>query len=154
MPSLEKRPTDAGAKSTPGPKKNSALSAGVILALLALLVWALNPRRARFSPAPLDPPPASCAPSKADFVPTNLTDVSGLPLAETSLALKNHILLRLNMEPCSCGCAQSLAACRAGNPSCPVSPQASDAIMKDQQAARPQKTRPLAVLPAPAGGRP
>jgi len=130
---MSSSPTDQGAASA-GTKKGSGLIVVITLALLALLVWALNPRQPKFKPAPLDPPSSGCAPSQADFVPSNLTEVPGVALAGLPDAVKNHILLRLNMEPCSCGCAQSLAACRAGNPSCPVSPQACDAVVKDEQA--------------------
>jgi len=136
MSSPESSPTNQGAGSPSPPvakRKGSGLAALVTLALLALLVWALNPRQPKFRPAPLDPPPGACAPSP-DFVPSNLTEVPGLALDGLPTGVKNHILLRLNMEPCSCGCAQSLAACRAGNPSCPVSPQACDAVVKDEQA--------------------
>lgn len=115
-------------------KKNSALAAVVTLALLALLVWGLMPRRPNLKPAPLEAPRSLCAPGTSDFIPTNLTGIPDMPLNRLPKAAKNRILLRLNMEPCSCGCKLSLASCRAGNPSCPVSPQAADAIVKQETA--------------------
>jgi len=115
-------------------KKGSAAAAAVALALLALLVWGLNPRQPKLTPAPLKPPHSPCASWAADFVPSNLTSVPGIPLNSLPQAARNRVLLRLNMEPCSCGCKQSLAVCRSGNLSCPISPQASDAIVKQETA--------------------
>jgi len=143
MSSTDSSSTEAGgttqqpASSQPsqnGSKKPSALAAIVTLALLALLVWGLIPRRPKLKPAPLEPPRSMCAPGTSDFVPSNLTNIADMSLDKVPQAARNRILLRLNMEPCSCGCKQSLAACRAGNPSCPVSPQGADAIVKQETA--------------------
>jgi hypothetical protein len=124
------------------PKRGSVLSVVLTLGLLALLVWGMSPRRIRLKPAPLDPVTASCAPSKGDFVPSNLTELPGAPLADLPDAVKNRVLLRLNMEPCTCGCALSLASCRAGNPQCQVSPHAIDTAAKEAQGdAPPPHTR-------------
>ncbi|HEV2426027.1 MAG TPA: hypothetical protein VGZ29_14450 [Terriglobia bacterium] len=123
-------------------KKGSALAAIVTLALLALLVWGLIPRRSKFKPAPLEPPRSLCAPGTSDFVPSNLTRIPGMSLDKLPPAVRNRILLRLNMEPCSCGCKLSLAACRAGSPSCPASPQAADAIVKQETAETPSTKAP------------
>jgi len=117
-----------------GSKSGSAAAAAVALAFLALLVWGLNPRQPKLTPAPLEPPHSPCASWAADFVPSNLTHIPGIPLNSLPQAARNRVLLRLNMEPCSCGCKQSLAVCRAGNLSCPISPQASDAIVKQETA--------------------
>lgn len=124
----------AGGPPESRPKKGSAAAVAVTLALLALLVWYLNPRQPKFKPAPLEPPSSACAPNGADFVPGNLTEIPQMSLDDLPAAVKNHILLRLNMEPCSCGCRQSLAACRTSNPVCPVSPQAADAIVREETA--------------------
>lgn len=125
----------SGEISTASPKRGSALTVVVTIGLLGLLVWALTPRRVSVRPAPPEPLPAFCAPSKAEFVPSNLIEVPGIPLESLPEAVKNHVLLRLNMEPCTCGCVLSLAQCRAGNPQCPNSPQASDAIVKEERQA-------------------
>jgi hypothetical protein len=113
-----------------------------------LVVWGLTPRRVRFKPAPLDPVVSSCILSKGEFVPSNLTEVPGVPLAAQPEAVRNRILLRLNMEPCSCGCAQSLASCQAGNPQCQVSPRAIEGILKEGRAsAAPAALRKPASSP-------
>jgi len=109
----------------------------VTLALLALLVWGLNPRRPKLAPAPLDPPSKTCPTSRTDFVPSNLTSVSGVSLDGLPASVRNQVLLRLNLEPCSCGCRQSLAACCASNPTCAVAPAAADAVVKDASASSP-----------------
>jgi hypothetical protein len=92
----------------------------VSLVLLAALVWAMAPSRAKFTPAPLRPVPAGCPPATADFVPTDATEVPGADLSSFSKAQRNHILYRLNMEPCPCSCNTSIAACRIGHPTCPI----------------------------------
>lgn len=140
---------DAGSSqpSPNTPKKNSALAAVVTLTVLALLVWGLVPRQPKLKPAPLEPPRSLCTPATSDFVPSNLTRIPALSLDKLPQAVRNRILLRLNVEPCSCGCKQSLGACRAGNPSCPVSPQAADAIVKQETAETPPTK-----APAPARG--
>ncbi|HEV2176568.1 MAG TPA: hypothetical protein VGW33_05115 [Terriglobia bacterium] len=107
----------------------------MLLAALAVLVWALNPRQPRLRPAPLQPPPSSCPVSHADFVPTNFTEVAGLPLDRLPKTAKNRALLRLNMEPCSCGCNQSLAACRAADRACAVSAAAAKDVVDEEGAA-------------------
>jgi hypothetical protein len=35
------------------------------------------------------------------------------PLDKLPPTVKNRVLLRLNVEPCNCGCARSIAACPA-----------------------------------------
>jgi len=157
MSSTDSSSTEAGgtaqqpASSQPSPNRSknpSALAAIVTLALLALLVWALIPREPKLKPAPLEPPRSTCAPGTSDFVPSDLTKIPGMSLDGLPKAARNRILLRLNMEPCSCGCKLSLAACRAGNPSCPVSPQAADAIVKQETAeTSPTKTPAQAAAP-------
>jgi hypothetical protein len=131
----ESSSTDAG--STPEPKpdlkpRGSVLAVVVTLTLLGAFVWAIRPSQPKFRPASLDPPAAACPPSKADFVPTNFTSVPGVPLSGLSDRARNRTLLRLNMEPCSCGCGQSLAACRVGNPSCAISARDAAAITQDE----------------------
>jgi len=87
----------------------------------------------RITPAPLDPATSLCTPSQGEFQPSNLTQIPAVLLDGLAGKVKNRILLRLNMEPCTCGCAQSLASCRAVNPQCPVSPHAVDTILKEDQ---------------------
>lgn len=101
---------------------------------LAALVWALNPRQPRLRPAPLQPPPPACPSSHAAFVPTNATEIPGLPLDTLPKKAKNRALLRLNMEPCSCGCNQSLATCRAADRACAVSAAAAKDVVDEESA--------------------
>lgn len=112
--------------------RGPALAVVVTLTLLGVFVGAIRPRRSRFTPAALDPPATACPPSKADFVPTNFTAVSGLALSGLPGRAKNRALLRLNMEPCSCGCGQSLAACRLSNPSCTISARDAASVADDE----------------------
>ena len=91
------------------------------IALLGALVVALNPSQPHLSPAPLRTISPGCAKGPWDFTPTNLTEIPGLSLEAVDREATNRALLRLNMDPCSCGCSQSLAACRASTPSCGTS---------------------------------
>jgi hypothetical protein len=146
MSSTDSSSTEAGGAAPEPPKQGSALAALVTVALLALLVWGLNPRRPKLKPAPLEPPHSPCALTAPRFVPGNLTQIPTMALDGLPQAARNRVLLRLNMEPCSCGCKQSLAVCRAGNPSCPVSPQAAGAILN-------QEAEEGATAKSPAAGR-
>jgi hypothetical protein len=142
---------EAGSESSKAPdvppKPPSVLPVVLTLGMLALLVWGFSPRRVRIKAAPLQPVTSLCTPH-GDFVPTNLIEIPGVPLDRLPDAVKNRILLRLNMEPCTCGCAQSLASCRASNPQCPVSPGATDAVVKEeQQNAAPSHGRKPASAP-------
>lgn len=128
MSSPESSSTDA-ADSKP---RGSAVSVVITLALLGGFVWAIRPSQPNFTPAPLDQPSSACPRSKSDFVPTNLTEVSGLALAGLPDRARNRALLRLNMEPCSCGCGLSLAACRLSNPSCAISARDATVVVQDE----------------------
>ncbi len=147
--------TDSSSTERPGPApepdpsrktrdRGSALAAVVTLAILVLLVWGLGPRQSKLKPAPLLPASNTCTPTASDFAPSSLTKIPTMPLDALPPGARNRVLLRLNMEPCSCGCKQSLAMCRAGNPSCPMSPQAADAVVKQETAetARPNTPAP------------
>jgi hypothetical protein len=103
------------------------------LALLAAVVWWLSPARVHLTPAPLQPRPAPCAPSAAGFTPTNITSISDPPLDGLSPHVRNRVLLRMNMEPCSCGCGRSIAACCVANPKCPTSKKQAEAIIREEQ---------------------
>jgi hypothetical protein len=90
------------------------------LVLLAGLVWALAPGRAKFAPAPLRPTIAGCPKYTPDFVPSDATEIPGVDLSSLSKTQRNRVLYRLNMEPCPCGCNSSIAACRISHPACPL----------------------------------
>ena len=102
------------------------------MALLAGLVWAMAPPRAKFVPAALHPVPATCPKDTPDFVPSDFTDIPGLDLASLSRDRRNHVLFRLNMEPCPCGCNQSVAACRLNHPMCPVCKGLAEKILAEE----------------------
>lgn len=101
------------------PRSSVALLA-VSLVLLAALVWAMAPGRAKYQPAPLRPVPAGCPQVLTDFVPSDATEIPGVDLSSFSKVARNHILYRLNMEPCPCSCNTSIASCRLNHPNCPV----------------------------------
>jgi hypothetical protein len=133
-----------------GPWRSSlALVLGTI-GLLAALVVALRPSRPRLAPAPLRSISAGCFKGSPDFTPTNLTEIPGLPLDSWGQQEKNRTLLRLNMEPCSCGCQLSIASCRASNPRCESSEAGAAQIAAEEKPA-------AAEVPARlhhSGGRP
>ncbi len=106
----------------------------ITLGLLAALTWALAPARVHFTPAPLDPPPADCPKVPREFVPSNVTEIPDLPLLELSTAQKNRALLRLNMEPCTCGCGLSVASCRVEHPACETSRKLALKIVAEVEA--------------------
>jgi hypothetical protein len=103
------------------------------LILLAGLVWAMAPVRARFTPAPLRRPPAGCPQTTPDFVPSDATEVPGVDLSSLSKAQRNHVLFRLNMEPCPCGCNTSIAACRINHPTCPLCKDLAEKIVAEER---------------------
>jgi hypothetical protein len=85
---------------------------------LAALVWGLQPDRLKLQPAPLRPQEGACPKVRAEFIPTNFTDLPGVGLAALSKERRNHVLLRLNLEPCPCGCNTSIAFCLVNHPRC------------------------------------
>lgn len=127
MASTEQNPAPSGR-----PARNSAVLVVIAFVLLGALVWALNPGRPALRPAPLKTRPAVCAPSHGDFLPSDITEISGLKLDGLPAAVKNRILYRLNMEPCACGCGESVAACRVTERTCDVSTKLADSIVKEE----------------------
>ena len=103
------------------------------LALLAGLVWAMAPPRAKFVPAPLRPMPPDCPKNTPDFVPSDATEIPGIDLRALSKEQRNRVLFRLNMEPCPCGCNLSIAACRVNHPTCPVSKGLVEKIIAEER---------------------
>jgi len=148
MSSPESSSTDTGApEAKPGSKSHgSPLAVVVTMTLLGVFVWMIRPSRPGFRPAPFDRPATACPVLKADFVPTNFTDIPGLELSGRSERARNRALLRLNLEPCSCGCGESLAACRLSNPSCAVSGRGAAAVAGDE--ASRDRAEPAAAPPS------
>jgi hypothetical protein len=108
----------------------------VSISLLGALVWGLNPRQPRLSPAPLDPVPPGCQKLVRAFLPTNITEIPQWLSAhgkESSPASaraafqklndreKESALLHLNVGPCTCGCNLSVASCMVNEPVCSAS---------------------------------
>jgi len=110
------------------------------LILLAGLVWAMAPGRAKFAPAPLRPVPKDCPQNAPDFVPSDATEIPGVNLSSMSSTQRNHLLYRLNMEPCPCGCKTSIDACRISHPTCPVAKSLVKKIVAEESEARSQQS--------------
>jgi hypothetical protein len=116
-----------------GNARNSAALVALGLILLAGLVWAMAPPRAKFEPAPLRTVPPGCPLSAPDFVPSDATDVPGVDWSSLSKAQRNHVLYRLNMEPCPCSCNASIAACRINHPKCPFCKDLVEKIVAEER---------------------
>jgi len=110
----------------------------VSLILLAGLVWAMAPARARFQPAPLRNAPEGCPQNVPDFVPSDVTEVPGVDMSSFSPSQRNHLIYRLNMEPCPCGCNTSIATCRISHPTCPMGKDLVERILAEESAAKGQ----------------
>ena len=106
----------------------------VTLGLLGALVWALHPNQPHLTPAPLVPVPSECPKVQQAFIPSNYTDLPGLPLDGLSREQRNRALYRLNMEPCPCGCNLSVAACRVNHPACKTCQKLAEKIVAEAQA--------------------
>jgi hypothetical protein len=117
----------------PKPRSHAGLVAGSLLAM-AVLVWAMAPRRAKFVPAPLHPPPAGCPLTTPVFTPSDATDIPTADLRSLTPAQRNHVIYRMNMEPCSCGCNTSVVACRVSHPQCPMGNQLVEKIVAEEKA--------------------
>src|ERR1035441_10116478 len=130
---------ESNSNSTPPPqapdgtRRRSAGTVALSLILLAALVWAMAPGRAKFAPAPLRPVPPGCPLKAPDFVPSDATEVSGVDLSPLSAAQRNRVLYRMNMEPCPCGCNNSVAACRINHPNCPLGKELVEKILAEQR---------------------
>jgi hypothetical protein len=140
MSSNESNSNNAPLPADPEQKPRS--SAGLVvlsLILLAGLVWAMAPARAKFQPAPLRPAPAGCPQPLPGFVPTDATGVPGVDWSSLSKVQQNHVLYRLNMEPCPCSCNTSIAACRINHPTCPLCKDLVERIVAEESGARSQE---------------
>ncbi len=102
--------------------------------LLAGLVWAMAPGRARFTPSPLRPVPAGCPETAPDFTPSDITEIAGADLSALSKEQRSRVLYRLNMEPCPCKCNVSIAACKMSHPNCPLCGDLVKKIIAEEKA--------------------
>jgi hypothetical protein len=120
-----------------GPTPGAVVMVVVTLGLLAALVWALQPPRVRFAPAPLGPPPADCPKIAREFVPTNVTGLPGPLLDGLTPEQKMRALYRLNMELCPCGCNSSVAYCLIAYPRCETSRKLAEKIVAEIKSGKP-----------------
>jgi hypothetical protein len=133
MRSEKTSPNEPGTASPPDSSRGAVVYLLVTLAVLAAFVWALRPDRPNVQPAPLRPPDAACPPLDGQFTPTNLTELPGLELASLSQERRNHVLLRLNMEPCPCGCNTSLAYCLVSHARCGKCKELAQKIIAEER---------------------
>jgi len=101
----------------------------ITLVVLAALVWALNPRQPKFTPAPLGAPPTACARLPRQFVPSDVTELREPPYPALSRERRLRALAQMNAEECPCGCRLSVAACRVNNPTCKTSAERAGQIV-------------------------
>jgi hypothetical protein len=128
-------PNEPGLARPPESSRGAVIYLLVTLAVLAAFVWALRPDRLSLKPAPLRAQDAACPQLEGQFTPTNLTEVPGLEeLASLSKQRRNHVLLRLNMEPCPCGCNTSLAYCLATHARCEKCKELAQKIIAEERA--------------------
>jgi len=122
IPASQTKPGAGGRDPVPqSPLRRAGLLVAIMLALLGALVWSLNPPQPRLTPAPLHPLPLGCPKVSRAFVPANVTSVPDPSTDTLPENVRYRILYRLNMEACSCGCMQSVAACRVSNRDCQTS---------------------------------
>jgi hypothetical protein len=125
-------PNEPAAASPPGSELREVIYLLVTLTVLPVSVWALRPDRPNVRPAPLPPQDAACLQLEGQFTPTNLTELPGLELASLSQTRRNHVLLRLNMEPCPCGCNTSLAYCLVNHTRCGKGKELAQKIIAEE----------------------
>lgn len=121
------------------PRKNfrgNVVLLALTILVLAALVWSLNPRQPKLSPAPLRPPPPGCIRTSKDFVPSDVTNVPGIDFSRLDKKRKYRLLLRMNMEPCPCGCNQSVAVCYLSDPSCQAAKAVIQKMLAEEEASK------------------
>jgi hypothetical protein len=58
-----------------------------------------------------------------------VTSIPGIDLSKLTKEQRVAAITKLNDEPCTCGCNQTLARCRVDDPTCPVSlPKAKELV--------------------------
>ena len=58
-----------------------------------------------------------------------VTEIPGIDLSKMTKEQRVAAITKLNEEPCTCGCNQTLARCRVDDPTCPVSlPKAKEVV--------------------------
>jgi len=133
MSTDETSPKELGNPRPPDTSRGPVIYLFVTLVALAALVWELKPDRPNVQPAPLYPQGSTCAQVASLFTPTNITDLPGLDLASLGKERRNHALLRLNMEPCTCGCNGSIAFCMVSHARCEACRQRAKEVIAEEQ---------------------
>jgi hypothetical protein len=129
----KKSPNEPGPGSPPVSSRGPVIYLFVAMAVLAAFVWALRPNRPNVKPAPLRPQDAACPQLEGEFTPTNFTELPGLGLDSLSQARRNRVLLRLNMEPCPCGCNTSIAYCLLSHARCERCKELAQKIIAEER---------------------
>jgi hypothetical protein len=129
----ETSPNEPEPASPPASSRGAVIYLFVTMAVLAAFVWALRPNRPNVKPAPLRPEDAACPHLDGEFTPTNFTDLPGLELDSLSKERRNHVLLRLNMEPCPCGCNTSIAYCLLSHARCEKCKELAQEIIAEER---------------------
>ena len=137
MATEETSPGPLGNPRPPDTSRGPVIYLILTLVALAALVWELKPDRPNLQPAPLRLQNTPCPQVAGQFTPTNITDVPGLDLASLDNERRNHVLLQLNMEPCTCGCNGSIAFCLVSHARCEACRQRAKEITAEEQAATP-----------------
>ena len=137
MPADETSPKQLRSPQPPDTSRGAVIYLIVTLLALAALVWELKPDRPNLQPAPLRLQDTPCPQAAAQFTPTNITDLPGLDLASLDKERRNHVLLLLNMEPCTCGCNGSVAFCLLSHARCAICwQQAKEIIATERRTTR------------------
>ena len=126
-------PNEPGPASPPVSSRGAVIYLVVAMAVLAAFVLALRPNRPNVKPAPLRPPDAACPRLDGEFTPTNFTELPGLELDSLSKVRRNHVLLRLNLEPCPCGCNRSIAYCLLSHARCQRCKELAQKIIAEER---------------------
>ena len=135
IPASQTKPGAGGRDPVPqSPLRRAGLLVAIMLVLLGALVWSLNPPQPRLTPAPLHPLPLGCPKVSRAFVPANVTSVPDPYTDPLPESVKYRVLYRLNMEACSCGCIESVAACRVTQRDCQTSLRRAKEIVTASQA--------------------
>jgi len=133
MSTEDTSPDELGNPHPPDTSRGPVIYLIVTFLALAALVWELKPDRPNVRPAPLHPQESTCPQVAGQFTPTNITELPGLDLASLSKERRNHVLLRLNVEPCTCGCNGSIAFCRVSHTRCEAARQRANEIIAEEQ---------------------
>jgi hypothetical protein len=126
-------PNEPEPASPPVSSRGAVIYLLITMAVLAAFVWALRPNRPNVKPAPLRPEDVACPQLEGEFTPTNFTELPGLGLDSLSKERRNHVLLRLNFEPCPCGCNTSIAYCLLNHARCEKCKELAQKIIAEER---------------------